>query len=151
MEKEKFLSAVYLIIRNDAGKILLQRRKGTNLWPGFLALPAGHIDVGENAYEAAIREAKEELGITIAKDDIIDTFVVNRKNKSLPSYYDVYLEIKSYYGNINIMEPEKCEELIWSDINNLPDDVITFEKEAIKNNLKGIKFSVIYADNEEKK
>ena len=150
MEKEKFLSSIYLIIRNEKQQILLQRRQGTKLWPGFLALPAGHIDANENAYEAAIREAKEELGITIKVEDIIDTFVVNRKNKSLPPYYDVYFEISNYLGNINIMEPEKCSELIWSDIDKLPEDVIDFEKEAINNNLSGIKFSVTYADNEKK-
>ena len=150
MEKEKFLSSIYLIIRNDKQQILLQRREGTKLWPGFLALPAGHIDEGENDYEALVREAKEELGITIKIEDIVDTFVVNRKNKSLPPYYDVYFEISKYLGNISIMEPEKCSELVWADIENLPDDIIDFEKEAIDNNLKGIKFSVIYADNEKK-
>ena len=150
MKREEFLSAIYLIIKNKDGKILLQRRQGTKLWPGFLALPAGHIDKGENAYEAAVREAKEELGINIDIDDIIDTFVVNRKNKSLPSYYDVYFEISSYSGEIIIAEPEKCSELVWCNLNNLPDDMIDFEKEAIKNNAKGIKFSVTYADNEKK-
>ena len=35
MEREKFLSAVYLIIRNSEGKMLLQRRQNTKLWPGF--------------------------------------------------------------------------------------------------------------------
>lgn len=150
MEKELFLSSVYLIIRNSKNEILLQRRQGTKLWPGFLGLPAGHIATGENAYEALIRETKEELGITIAIEDIIDTFVVNRKNKSLPPYYDVYFEVNKYEGTIGIMEPEKCSELVWANINNLPGDIITFEKEAILNNLKGIKFSVVYADNEEK-
>ena len=51
MEREKFLSSIYLIIKNDKGEVLLQRRQGTKLWPGFLALPAGHIDEGENQYE----------------------------------------------------------------------------------------------------
>ena len=73
MEREKFLSSIYLIIKNKEGKILLQRRQGTKLWPGFLALPAGHIDKGENAYEAAIREAKEELGIDITYNDFDGT------------------------------------------------------------------------------
>ena len=150
MEREKFLSSIYLIIKNEEDKILLQRRQGTKLWPGFLALPAGHIDKGENAYEAAIREAKEELGIDISQNDIIDTFVVNRKNKSLLPYYDVYFEIKDYKGIIQIMEPEKCSELIWQDIDNLPEDMIDFEKKALLNNQKGIKFSVTYADNEKK-
>ncbi len=150
MEREKFLSSIYLIIKNEEDKILLQRRQGTKLWPGFLALPAGHIDKGENAYEAAIREAKEELGIDISQNDIIDTFVVNRKNKSLLPYYDVYFEIKDYKGIIQIMEPEKCSELIWQEIDNLPEDMIDFEKKALLNNQKGIKFSVTYADNEKK-
>ena len=61
MEREKFLSAVYLIIRNSEGKILLQRRQNTKLWLGFLALPAGHIDCGENAYEAKIFNMNNEL------------------------------------------------------------------------------------------
>lgn len=149
-EREKFLSSIYLIIKNDKNQILLQRRQGTKLWPGFLALPAGHIDEGENAYEALVREAKEELDILVNINDITDTFVVNRKNKSLSPYYDVYFEISKYDGNIIINEPEKCSELLWADINNLPTDMIKFEKEAINNNLKGIKFSVTYADNEEK-
>lgn len=148
MGKETFMSAVYLIIKNEEGKILLQRRQGTKLWPGFLALPAGHIDEGEDAYEAAIREAREELSIKISKDDIVDSFVVNRKNKSLPSYFDVYFEIKSYEGSIKINEPEKCSELKWCDINDLPKDMIDFEVEAIKARQRDILFSTIYTDNE---
>ena len=150
MEKEKFLSSIYLIIKNESGDILLQRRQGTKLWSGFLALPAGHIDEGENAYEAAIREAREELGIIISDADILDTFVVNRKNKSLAPYFDVYFELSDYEGSIDIKEPEKCSELVWANINNLPDDFVSFEKEALINNQNGIKFSVVYADNEEK-
>ena len=150
MEREKFLSSIYLIIKNEQGEILLQRRQGTKLWPGFLALPAGHIDEGENAYEATLREAKEELGIDIKIEDIVDTFVVNRKNKSLPPYYDVYFEIAKYEGKIKINEPEKCSELVWCSPNALPEDMIDFEKEAIENNANGIKFSVTYADNEKK-
>lgn len=149
-EREKFLSSIYLIIKNGNGEVLLQRRQGTKLWPGYLALPAGHIDEGENAYDAAIREAREELGIEIKVEDIVDTFVANRKNKSLPPYYDVYFEVSKYVGEIIIAEPEKCSELVWCSPFNLPDDMIDFEKEAIENNANGIKFSVTYADNEKK-
>lgn len=148
MAKEQFIADVFIIIRNEEGKILLQRRQGTKLCSGFLALPAGHVDEGENVYEAVVREAKEELGITINPNDIIDTFVINRKNKSLPSYFDVFFEFSRYEGNIKIMEPQKCSELTWCDPSFLPEDMIGFEKEALLNNIKGIKFSVIYVDNE---
>jgi len=148
MGKENFLASIYLIIKNNEGKILLQRRQGTKLWPGFLALPAGHVDEGENVYDAAIREAREELSITITKQDIIDSFVVNRRNKSLSPYFDVYFEISSYKGQIKINEPEKCSELKWVDINNLPNDMIDFEIDAIRNRQRNITFSTIDTDNE---
>ena len=150
MNREMFLSSVYLIIKNNKNEILFQRRQGTKLWPGFLALPAGHIDEGENVYDAVIREAKEELNITISMENIIDTFVVNRRNKSIPPYYDVYFEIDSYIGDIIINEPEKCSELKWIKVEDLPDDVIDFERIALLNNKKGIKFSTIDVDNEKK-
>ena len=54
--KEMFKSAIHIIIM-DNNKILLQKRKGSKLWPRYYALPAGHIDKGENQYEALIREA----------------------------------------------------------------------------------------------
>ena len=68
--KEMFKSAIHIIIM-DNNKILLQKRKGSKLWPGYYALPAGHIDKGENQYEALIREAKEELGLDITDDDMM--------------------------------------------------------------------------------
>lgn len=147
--KETHLSSIYMIIRNKEGKILLQRRQGTNLWCGFLALPAGHVDDGENVYDALVREAREELGIKISVENVVDTFVVNRRNKSLDPYFDVYFELNGYEGIINIMEPNKCSALVWADPNNLPDDMIEFERIAIEANAKGIKFSSIDVDNEE--
>lgn len=71
-------------------------------------MPARYIGKGENAYEAAIREARGDLRIEIQVGDITDTFVANRKNKSLPLYYDVYFEISKNTGEIRISEPEKC-------------------------------------------
>lgn len=146
--KEQFLSSIYLIIKNEKGEVLLQRRQGTKLWCGFLALPAGHVDSGENVYDALIREAREELNIKVDKHSIIDTFVVNRRNESLKPYFDVYFEISKYDGEIVINEPEKCSEIVWCNLNDLPDDMIEYEKIAIINNLNGIKFSVIDVKNE---
>ena len=71
--KAIFKSAVHIILIND-NKILLQKRKGSKLWPGYYALPAGHIDEGETQYDALVREAKEELGIEINTNDIISYF-----------------------------------------------------------------------------
>ena len=148
MPREEFLSAIYMIIRNEKKEILFQRRCGSKLWPNFLGLPAGHVDSGEDVYQALVREAKEELSIDITTNDIEDTFVVNRINKNLKPYYDVYFVIKNYEGTIKINEPNKCQKLKWVLDDNIPDDVIEFEKVALDNYKKGIKFSSIRIDEE---
>lgn len=148
MPREELLSAVYMIIKNERGEVLFQRRWGSKLWPHFLGLPAGHVDKGEDAYEALIREAREELNIDITTKNIEDIFVVNRINKNLKPYYDIYFVIRSYKGIIKINEPNKCQELKWVLLDNMPDDVIEFEKIALDNYEKKIKFSSIRIDEE---
>lgn len=129
--KAIFKSAVHMIIKKD-NKVLVQKRKGSKLWPGYYGLPAGHIDEGENQYEALVREAKEELGITINIKNIINDYTVLRRNyfeidgKKLESYIDFYYEIEEYEGIPKIMEEDKCEELLWADINNLPEPFINY-------------------------
>lgn len=130
--KEMFKSAVHMIIMNN-DKLLIQKRKGTKLWPGYYALPAGHIDVVENQYEALVREAKEELNIEINPKDITNSYVVLRRNyfeidgKKLEPYIDYYFEISEYQGVPSIVEQDKCDELIWADINDLPNPFINYE------------------------
>ncbi len=132
MEKAIFKSAVHMIIIKD-NKILLQKRKGTKLWDGYYALPAGHIDENENQYDALIREAKEELGIVIDSKKIISSYTVLRRNyfkidgKQLEPYIDYYFEINEYIGVPKIIEEDKCDELLWADVNNLPSPFINYE------------------------
>lgn len=148
-EKATFKSAVYVIIKRN-GKILLQRRQGTDAWCGFLALPAGHIDVGENPIEAMIREIKEELGMNISEEQLIKPTVVERNcTDNGKQYYDIYYELINYNEEPKIMEPNKCSELIWVDENNLPKDMITFEKEALAKRKEEIKFYYTTSNEEE--
>ena len=136
--KATFKSAVHMIITKDE-KILLQKRKGSKLWPGYYALPAGHIDEGETQYDALVREAQEELGIDIDPKNIIHSYVVLRRNyfeidgKILDPYIDYYFEIKKYEGIPRIMEKDKCDELIWADINNLPKPFVNYEGAFLEN------------------
>ena len=56
----------------DEGQILLAQRSATKticplLWDVSVA---GHVDAGETTEQAAIREAQEELGLTISESDI---------------------------------------------------------------------------------
>lgn len=63
-EKEKVIFTNMCLIYKD-DEILVQERKKKD-WPG-LTFPGGHIEKGENFYDAIIREVKEETGLTLIK------------------------------------------------------------------------------------
>lgn len=57
-------AAVVAIIYNEAGELLLTRRKRDPV-KGTLDLPGGFVDLGEKAEAAVIRETKEELNLDV--------------------------------------------------------------------------------------
>jgi len=59
--------------REEPGMLLLHRPSNMRSHPGQIAFPGGKLDPGENAVEAALREANEELGIPEQEVRIIGT------------------------------------------------------------------------------
>ncbi len=55
-------SAVGLVIENDKGEVLFERR-AKEPRKGFLALPGGFTEPDESGEGAALRECKEEIGV----------------------------------------------------------------------------------------
>ena len=58
---------VAAIIEDDAGRLLLVRKRGTDRF----MQPGGKIDPGETAAEALIRELHEELTLVVAPEDLV--------------------------------------------------------------------------------
>jgi len=61
-EEDMPITTVAAIIKNDEDKILLTRRN-VEPFKGQWCLPGGHIDANENAFDAVVREAREETGL----------------------------------------------------------------------------------------
>lgn len=130
-------NAVGLIItrkNNDCTEILLQKRN--NQWD---LAAGGHVEENESLKQAAIREAREEIGIEISYKDIVFATCSYTKFEKLP-YNFFYFAVKQFDGIPAIKEPGKCQELKWFHINDLPEDIISDVKVTIGNYLSGILF-----------
>jgi len=66
-------SAIIIVDRD--GRFLLQLRDEMEdiAWPGVWAIVGGAIQVGESPYQAAVREAEEEIGQTIGSLHLMGT------------------------------------------------------------------------------
>lgn len=131
MEKRAdFHITVGLLLIKD-NKVLLMKRQNTGYMDGMYALVAGHVEAGESFKEALIREAKEEVGITLKEENIEYVCAIRRGTNS--EYINMYLKASEYEGFEENLEIDKCEEIRWIDIDNLPENMIENDRRAIFN------------------
>ncbi|MBQ8382968.1 MAG: 8-oxo-dGTP diphosphatase [Clostridia bacterium] len=64
MAKKETCILTNMCMISDGERILVQDRRDPN-WPG-ITFPGGHVELGESFVESAIREVKEETGLTVS-------------------------------------------------------------------------------------
>src|SRR6185437_503470 len=141
MERFKLIpEVVLLVVRDD--KVLLLRRQNTGWHDGWYCPPAGHGEDKESMREATAREAKEEVGIDVAPEDLEFLHVQHRWSTDLGGHSRVgfYFVAKKFTGEPQNMEPEKCDELDWFPLDALPENTIAPFKHAIECAFKGIHY-----------
>lgn len=131
-ERHKIIPSSYLVLIKD-NKILLGRRVNTGYEDGNYGLPAGHVEEGETFTRGAIRESKEEIGITLNPKDLKVVHIMHRDSGLVENNerIDVFFTADNFEGEAKNMEPEKCDDLSWFDMRHLPDNIIPYIKEAI--------------------
>lgn len=134
LPKDRFtvVPAVYLIF-HKGNEVLLLKRANTGYHDGEYSLPAGHVDGGEPAIRAAVREAAEEVGANILSDDLSLAHTMHRFS-SEPSPHeriDLYFEVRKWQGEIINAEPHKCSELRWASLSELPVKMIPEVRQAL--------------------
>ena len=117
-ERHLTRTAVFVILERD-GKVFFLRRANTGWADGYLNIPAGHVDKGQQPREAAAREAKEEACVDINVEDLEFVHTDFLRDK----YSNFYFRAKKWTGEPDIGEPHLSSEAVWIDKNNLPDDV----------------------------
>lgn len=136
--RSHFPVAVHLFFLHNQ-QVLLLRRFNTGYEDGNYSVVAGHVDAGETVINAAIREANEEVGVTLTPQDIEVVHVMNRKSED--ERIDFFMAVKHWTGEITNKEPHKCDELSWFPMASLPDNIIPYVRSALESYQNGILFS----------
>ncbi|MED4781456.1 NUDIX hydrolase [Brevibacillus choshinensis] len=126
--------AVHLFVMKGS-EILLLRRFNTGYEDGNYSVPAGHVESGEEVVTAAIREAHEECGILIDRNDLQVVGAMHRNSSE--ERIDFFLSTTRWSGEIVNAEPDKCDELKWVDMDHLPDNLIPYVRKAMENARSG--------------
>ena len=108
------------IILNNKGEILLGRRIN-KYGAGTYCFPGGRLQKNETFEQCIIRELMEETGLIIKEEDIEIINLANTIDNTNDTHYiQVGAFVKKYDGIPEIKEPDKCDDLRFFPLDNLP-------------------------------
>ena len=103
---------VLCMLSDENGNILVQDRKDPS-WPG-ICFPGGHVEKGESFTEAAIREVREETGLTMENPRLCG--VKQFQNRNDARYVVFFYKADRYHGNLTSSDEG---EVFWASKNHL--------------------------------
>ena len=125
-----------VIIQNEQGQLLIGKRKGSH--SPYYSIPGGHLENGETFEEAAIKEIREETGLTIGNLKLVAvTNNLRTYQESGKHYVSITFLCTQFEGVPQVMEPDKCESWNWYNPNDLPKPHFDASEWGIDNYLKG--------------
>lgn len=133
------IPASYLVLIRDE-QILLIRRYQTDFEDGNYSMIAGHVDEGETFTKAIIREAGEEANLGLKAEDIKVAHIMHRKSID-SERVDVFFVADHWEGEPQNKEPNKCDDMSWFSLDQLPDNTIPYIKQVIDNIRRNIFYS----------
>lgn len=119
MAKHTMVPSVYVIMEREK-RVLLFRRRDNQL----LTMPNTEIQDGETLNAAATRAVvTDTLGpATYAKVGVITPVHVMRRYSKTEDRLDFFVEAMFWKHSIRLGDPEKYSELVWIDVDDLPND-----------------------------
>lgn len=126
------IADAHLILERPDGRVLLLVRANTGYMDGRTGLPAGHVEPGEPADTAMIREAKEELGIVIEPAGLAFAHVMHRWTAGEDTArVSFFFTATRWAGEVVNAEPYLCSGLIWADPAALPGHTVGYIADAL--------------------
>ena len=135
----RFPVAVHVfLLRGDT--VLLVRRCNTGFEDGKLSVVAGHVEPGESVTQAALREVHEEVGVALSPERLHVVGVMHRKSDDERVDFFLAYRLEAGEREPENREPEKCSELLWTNVTQLPDDTIPYVRAGLENFRRGVWF-----------
>ena len=136
-EHFKLKAAVMAIVFReglDSKEILLQKRQNTGFRDGYWDFASsGHLEEGESLTQAMTRELKEEIGIDVKEDKLGFCHLTHLTETEIDiNYINCYFIVNEYQGEPQIMEPHKCSDLEWFNLDSLPDTMIPSRRRVLE-------------------
>lgn len=138
MERFKLIPSVYLILKKEE-KILLSRRFQTGFEDGKYGLVSGHAEERETMRQALSREVLEEIGINIDSLKLKHVLTMHRWCGD-HERADFFFTADEWQGEIKNTEPNKCDDLDWFPLNELPENTIPYIRKAVECYLNDIDY-----------
>lgn len=115
------------------------RRYQTGYMDGRYSVVAGHVDGNETFSIAMAREAREEAGISIAADDLhlVHTMHVRSTEERLSLFFEAH----KWSGEIENMEPDKCDDLAWYTPQEKSEQLVPYVAAALVKISNGVPYS----------
>jgi 8-oxo-dGTP diphosphatase len=128
--KLKITPSVFAAVIED-GKVLLIRRANTGWMDGYYDLPAGHLEDQEKLKDGAIRELKEEAGVTAKPEDLMLIHLHQNHHRPDNPHYGYIFLVKKWEGEPKLVEPEKSDDIGFFELSNLPAKITPYVKAAL--------------------
>lgn len=130
--RPKVGTGVYIL--NNKNQLLLTKRIGA-LSPNTWCPPGGHLEFSEDFFTCAKRETKEESDLDVSEIEIMavtnDYFSDEQKH-----YVVIHMKAIQWSGEPKIMEPDKCLEIGWFDLDKLPEPLLLSNQHFFASNPK---------------
>lgn len=113
--------AVHVLVA-DGDDLLFLLRAGTGYADGQWSVPAGHVEAGESATAAAVRECAEEIGVEIDPADL-ELALVQHKRGPIDGdeRIDLFFRAARFGGEPENREPAKCARIRWANPKEMTD------------------------------
>jgi 8-oxo-dGTP diphosphatase len=129
---------VYLFLR-QGDTLLCMKRQNTGYCDGYYGLISGHVENGESASMAMVREAYEEAGIHIDPEHLKMCHVMHRQTDRFN--IDIFFECWQWTGEIVNAEPHKCSEILFVPTWALPTNTMDYVMHAFQSASQSIPYS----------